>query len=158
MKKLLILMLALLCSFVAMIDGGSLVFAETTTTTTTSTEPIEASNLLTDYYICGSVSANKLSLAGNVTANETMAKIGFKDFVIQRRATTTGTWTNTNYSVSDQIGENAAWHSFSQYQVSVTGGYYYRVCATAYAKEKGWFFPKTDTAEYFSASVWVPAS
>lgn len=159
MKKLISFMMALLCSFVTML-GGFYVSAETTSETTTSTtdEVVEASNLLSSYYIYGSASANQLYLTGSVMAIETMAKVGFKDFVVQRRATTTGTWTDTNYSVSDQLGENAVSHSFNQYPVSVTGGYYYRVCANAYAKETGWFFPKSQTLEYVSGSVWVPSS
>jgi hypothetical protein len=160
MKRFLSLMLSLLCIFATTFGGGFFVSAETITETTTSItdENIDATNLLTRYYMYGTASKNTLFLSGTVTAIETMAKVGFKDFVVQRRASTTGTWTDTSYTVPNQLGENAAYHSFSQYPVSVAGGYYYRICANAYAKETGWFFPKSQTEAYESGSVWVPAS
>lgn len=160
MKRLVTVMLAMLCALATMLGSGFSISAETITETTTSTtnDMVEASNLLEFWYITCSSSANTLYLSGYVKAIETMAKLGFKDFVVQRRATSTGTWTNTSYSVPNQIGENVVAFSFNQYPVSVTGGYYYRVCANAYAKETGWLFPKSQTEAYTSGSVWVPTS
>lgn len=161
MKRGAALVLALVFGLSLMINTSFSVSAETTTETTTVTtidEVVSASNLLTSYMFSGSSSANKLYLSGTIHAIETMAKIGFTDFEIQRSSNGTGNWMSTSYSVSDQIKTNAISHSLAQYPVSVTGGYYYRVSFNFYAKEKGWFFPKTQSVSYTSSAIWVPTS
>ena len=137
--------------------------AETETTapppTTTSSETIvETSDLLLNYYGYCTSSSNELYISAFVGAIDTMAEIGFIDFEIQRSTTGTGNWVSTSYSVSDQIGENARTYSISLLPVDVEGGYYYRACMKAHAKETGWFFPKTQNSWFDTTGVWVPAN
>ncbi len=86
-----------------------------------------------------------------------MEKIGFKDITVQRSTNGSTNW-NDEVSISDKIITDALYHSLDHYSVSVTGGYYYRIMLTHYAKEKGWFFPSSQSITNYSNVVWVPAS
>ena len=83
-----------------------------------------------------------------------MAKIGFKNIKVQR-SSNQNTWT-TEKTPPDLIDEDDAQKIISNYAVKVDGGYYYRVVLDNYAKEDTWWFPKTQTVENISNSVWVP--
>lgn len=152
---------ALLCSLLLSVGMTMNVSADATTEmmTTETTETIaEASQLIMNHTLLCTSSKNTLYITGSVTGTDTMAQIGFIDFEIERSSNGTSGWTSTSYSVPDQVKENTITHGLAQYAVSVTGGYYYRVCLKVYAKEKGWFFPRSQTVSDESNAVWVPAS
>ncbi len=100
---------------------------------------------------------NKVYISATTDGYDTMAKIGFKDIVIQRSSNGTSGWTDA-VSLSDQLVTDSLYHYLDQYVVSVSGGYYYRVVLTHYAKEQGWFFPSSQSITNYSNVVWVPAS
>lgn len=161
MKRITALGVVVICMIMTMFSSVLSVSAETipgTTTVTTSEEVITSTTLIQNYTFSKSATANALSLTASVTAIEVMKKIGFINFEIQRSSSSSGSWTSTSYNVPDQIAEDAISNSIVQYPVSVAGGYYYRICLDFYAKEKGWFFPKTQTFHYESTAIWVPSN
>ncbi len=85
-----------------------------------------------------------------------MAKIGFTNISVQRSYSGSSGWT-TEFSLDDDTAKNTDTHYKSNEYHSVMGGYYYRVKLDHYAKEKGWFFPGSQSITNYSNVVWVPA-
>lgn len=81
-----------------------------------------------------------------------MSKIGFKDIIVQRSSDNIN-WED-EVDVGDKLTTSASIYSLANYSVSVTGGYYYRVKCTHYAKEKG-LLGGSQSVENTSNSVWV---
>lgn len=81
-----------------------------------------------------------------------MKEIGLKNVVIERSSD------NKNWTEEKKIGNllsESAWsHTLTDYSVSVSGGYYYRVKCTHYAKEKG-LFGSSQSVDNVSNSVWI---
>ena len=113
-------------------------------------------DLLSTYYLSLSSSSNKMYLTGVVSANETMAEVGFIDFEVQRAYSSTGSWSTTYVSIPSQLAYNSESKALSQYPVAVIGGYYYRVCFHAYAKKYSSPSSVTESEWYESPAVWVP--
>jgi len=88
---------------------------------------------------------------------ETMAKIGFTSIEVQRSSNGTSGWV-TELTPNNDTVTNASTHTKNNESNSVVGGYYYRVKLNHYAKEKGWFFPDSQSIPNYSNVVWVPAS
>ena len=154
MKKLLALALSLVCAFSVLLYTDWRVSADSSAET--SDDNSDFVDLLSSYYLSLTSSSNKMFLTGSVAANETMAEVGFIDFEVQRAYSSTGSWSSTYYSIPNQLAYNKRSKSISDYPVPVLGGFYYRVCFHAYAKEDAWLFPDTETEWYESPAVYVP--
>lgn len=121
--------------------------------TTNSGVSVYATGLISSYALSCSSGSKTVYITAENYGTDKMAKIGFKNIKIQRSSD------NQNWSkydtVPDQISEDAYQKKMSRYAVSVEGGYYYRVVLDIYAKENTWWFPKTQTINATSNSVWV---
>lgn len=82
-----------------------------------------------------------------------MSKIGFKNIVIQKSFDNVH-WNDSGEDVDDILKSSASEYYLSDYSVSVSGGYYYRVKFTHYVKGSGWFVG-SQSVENTSDSVWV---
>ena len=154
MKKLLALALSLVCAFSVLLYTDWRVSADSSAET--SDDNSDFVNLLSSYYLSLTSSSNKMFLTGSVAANETMAEVGFIDFEVQRAYSSTGSWSSTYYSIPNQLAYNKPSKTLENYPLPVLGGFYYRVCFHAYAKEDALLFPDTETEWYESPAVYVP--
>ena len=158
MKKNISVLLALtLCLLTSSKMQVSALDIETVSTTVstdeTSVSPL-AEGLIENYFVYCSGGSKTLYFTACTRGSETMGKIGFKNITVQR-SSDNKTWT-TETTVSESIADDALSHSIENYPISVTGGYYYRVKLTHYAKEQTWFFPNSQSVENTSSSVWIP--
>ena len=126
--------------------------------------PVAADNEAVAPAAAGLIASRTLSISAGVKTvyitattkgTNTMAKIGFVDIEVQR-SSNNSTWTTVEKTLPDKLAEDTVSYSLSKYSTSVTGGYYYRVVLTHYAKEQGWFFPSSQSVSATSNSVWVP--
>lgn len=151
-----------LCAAIVLLVNCSTMtaFAEESTSTSVATatdENVRAAGLIMAYSLRISSGTKKIYISATTDGYDTMAKIGFKDIVIQRSSNGTSGWTDA-VSLGDQLATDSLYHYLDQYAVSVSGGYYYRVVLTHYAKEQGWFFPSSQSITNYSNVVWVSAS
>ncbi|MCM1315948.1 MAG: hypothetical protein K2K89_01885 [Ruminococcus sp.] len=124
----------------------------TVSTTETNVSPL-AEGLIESYFVYCSGGSKTLYLTAYTEGSEIMGKIGFKNIAVQR-SSDNKSWT-TETTISEDIVEDVATHSIDNYAISVTGGYYYRVKLTHYAKEQTWFFPNSQSVDNTSSSVWI---
>lgn len=115
----------------------------------------QAAGLISNYTLYCGPGVSGIEITASVAGTDQMAKIGFKDIKVQRSITGNGGWT-TVVEPNDQVIQNAYSHQLSAYPISVSGGYYYRVILTNYAKEMGWFFPKTQEVSCTSNVIFLP--
>ena len=153
--------IAMVCTIciLALHLGTVSVFAEETTApeiTTTSTENVEASGLIMSFSLYISSASKQVKISGTTYGTETMAKIGFKNIEIQRSSNGSSGWSK-ELDLNDDIATNTYVHDKDNEPHTVAGGYYYRVKLDHYAKEKGWFFPSSQSITNYSNVVWVPA-
>ena len=83
-----------------------------------------------------------------------MAKIGFKNIVVQHSVNGTSGWSD-EVPRDDDLAANTFRHSKVNEPITVSGGYYYRIVLDHYAKETGWFFPGSQSITNYSNVVWV---
>ncbi len=112
-----------------------------------------AAGLISSYYVSCTAGEKCIYISSRTTGPNEAAKIGSVDIQVQRSTNGSTGWT-TYTTVPDQLAENASYHFMDSYAVSVPSGYY-RIKLTHYAKESGWFFPKTQTATQTSVVVHV---
>lgn len=124
-------------------------------TGTTDDEETRSTQLIESNKVWITSGVQKIYINAYTTGNGLMAQIGIKDITIQRSADGTSGWTDA-LTMSDQIVTNSDEYNLSQYTVSVTGGYYYRVVLTHYAKEQGWLFPNSESIPDTSNVAWAP--
>ncbi|MDE7137017.1 MAG: hypothetical protein K2O29_00955 [Ruminococcus sp.] len=124
----------------------------TASTDETNISPL-AEGLIESYFVYCSGGSKTLYLTARTKGTEIMGKIGFKNITVQR-SSDNKTWT-TETTISDSITDDALSHYIENYAISVTGGYYYRVKLTHYAKEQTWFFPNSQNVENISYSIWI---
>lgn len=118
---------------------------------------VTATGLIILHSLSFSAGTAKVYITGKTIGSDIMAKIGFIDIEIQRSPNGYNGWTTVS-TPSDLILQNAASYEINKYPISVTGGYYYRVHLTHYAKETGWFFPDSQSITVYSGAIWVPES
>lgn len=91
-----------------------------------------ASGLILAYGLSISKSGTTLRIVGETTCAPAVVKCGFKDLTVERRKTTSDSW-STYYEYGD------VYIDMSSYTIStsltVPSGYYYRVTCTHYAKK-----------------------
>ncbi|MCM1298696.1 MAG: hypothetical protein NC203_07130 [Firmicutes bacterium] len=102
--------------------------------------------------VSASTSGGVLYISGQTSSNSTMKEIGFKNIVVEHSSNGTDWYEEKN--VGDLLKSNSSNYSLSKYAVTVTGGYYYRVTCTHYAKESG-LFGQSQSESNTSNSVWV---
>lgn len=154
-RKLLVLFLAIGLMFANCFPLA--VYAEETTTVTTSDGgDVNSTGLIESYSLSLSGSIRSIYITATTIGTETMAKIGFTNISVQHSYNGTSGW-STEYSLDDDTVTNNDVHYKNSEYHSVMGGYYYRVKLDHYAKEKGWFFPGSQSITNYSNVVWVPA-
>lgn len=144
----------LLTSMTPQIYAGAVEENVVATTSIRPSDSVDAVGLIARCTLSCTGGSKTININASVYGNYTLAKIGFKNIRIQR-SSDQNNWT-TEKTISDQISEDAMQKKLSNYSVSVNGGYYYRVVLDNYAKEDTWWFPKTQTVEATSNSVWIP--
>lgn len=112
-----------------------------------------AEGLITNHTLSCSSAKKAVKITAKTSASSSMAKIGFKDIIIQK-STDNVHWSDSGENVDDMLKSSASVYYLSDYSVSVSGGYYYRVKLTHYAKESGWF-GSSQSVDNTSNSVWV---
>lgn len=75
---------------------------------------------------------NDLLITGSTTGSSSVVKCGFTKVVIQRRTSSSASW--TNYKTFTDLYDDDNRYQLSK-KVPVTSGYQYRVTATHYAKK-----------------------
>ncbi|MBQ6943503.1 MAG: hypothetical protein IJN43_04150 [Ruminococcus sp.] len=115
---------------------------------------ILSTGLITSRSLSVSNSSGQLCINGYTQASETMKSIGFTDIQIERSSNGTSGWTAVQYP-DDVLASNTNTCSFNNYKVSVVKGYYYRVTCTHYAKESGFWFPKSESITATSNSIYL---
>lgn len=111
-----------------------------------------AKGLISRYSLSCKGGTKKVYIISDTTASSEMKEIGLKNVVIERSSD------NKNWTEEKEIGnllsESSKIHTLTDYSVSVSGGYYYRISCTHYAKEKG-LFGSSQSVNNVSNSVWI---
>lgn len=115
---------------------------------------ITSVGLIVGYDLSVSNKNGQLCINGTTSADTTMQKIGFTDIVVERSSNGSTGWTSA-YTLNDVLNSDALSCKFNNMLVSVTGGYYYRVSCNHYAKETGWFFPRSQSVGNISNAVYI---
>lgn len=114
---------------------------------------VQSVGLIASFSLSCTAGSKKIYINTTTYGNEKLAKIGLKNIKVQRSSDKIN-WT-TEKKLSDLINEDAFTHISNKYEVTVKGGYYYRVVADHYAKEDTWWFPDEETITQTSNTVWV---
>lgn len=109
--------------------------------------------LITNHALSCSSAKKTVKITAKTSASSSMAKIGFKDIIIQKSSDNVH-WSDSSENVDDMLKSSASVYYLSDYSVSVSGGYYYRVKLTHYAKESG-LFGSSQSVSNTSNSIWV---
>lgn len=120
------------------------------------TEPVydtQSVGLIASYTLGCTAGNKKIYIDSSTNGNKKLAKIGVRNIKVQRSSDKKN-WT-TEKTPSNQLFEDAYSHHLTDYTVTVSGGYYYRVVLEHYAKEDTWWFPKEETIGDTSNVVWV---
>lgn len=91
-----------------------------------------ASDLITMYHIAIAKSGNNLIVAGKTYAIPEVKKCGFKEVVIQRRKTSSNSW--STYTKYTDLYIDVSSYTLSK-TIAVPSGYQYRVTCIHYAKK-----------------------
>ncbi len=118
------------------------------------TDDPNATGLITSYSFSCTAGNKRVLINADVAAYQTMAEIGFKNIKVQQSTSSTGSWSNY-FEPSNQLTFNTSSHSLEDFLIAVPGGYYYRVQMTLYAKETGWWLPKSQSITVTTNTVWV---
>ncbi len=108
--------------------------------------------LISRYSVSVSNSNDNLCLNGYTSSDNLMKSIGFKNIKIER--STDGVNWSKEKSIDDIIASSAYNCYLNNTSISVTGGYYYRITCTHYAKESG-LFGSSQSVDNTSNSVWI---
>lgn len=120
--------------------------------TTSDTEQPWAVGLIYRYYLSVSASNKAIKLSGVTESTAKMKSIGYKDISIEYSSDKIN-WHNEK-NIDDLLKSDSLNYNLSGYEISVKGGYYYRVTLTHYAKESG-LFGSSQSVSNTSNSVWV---
>ncbi|MDD2362020.1 MAG: hypothetical protein PHH84_03555 [Oscillospiraceae bacterium] len=111
-----------------------------------------AVGLINAYYIRLYLTDSNVITADVATSGtKVMALVGVKNFRVQR-------WVNDQwqtYISFNSLGKNKSTHSFSYDTPNLPSGYYYRFTGDHYVKEKGWFFPKSQTINNVTEYIYI---
>lgn len=90
------------------------------------------SGLISTYYIGINGSGTNLSFVAKISCKPEIIKCGFKEIVIQRRKSSTDSW--SNYLTYKDIYADRSSHTYAK-TVSVPSGYQYKATCKFYAKK-----------------------
>lgn len=108
--------------------------------------------IITNYTLGCSGESKTVKIIGKTSGSSSMAKIGFKDIVVERSSDNVN-W-EKEVKVGDKLATSASTYSLANYPVEVEGGYYYRVKCKHYAKETG-LFGGSQSVENYTDGVWI---
>lgn len=91
-----------------------------------------SSDLITNHRLGIAKNSNNLLISGYTQGNSEIVKCGFTKVIIQRRASSSASW--SNYKIFDDLYSDSDYYKLSK-TVPVDKGYQYRVTATHYAKK-----------------------
>ncbi len=134
-----IIVITCLVPFTAFAEDNTKYDAEFTQTEFESLEHVYAisvqpysSGLITDYRLGIAKSGNNLQISGYTQGSDEVIKCGFTKVVIQRRTSTSASW--SNYKTLNDLYSSSDYYRLSK-SIPVNYGYQYRVTATHYAKK-----------------------
>ena len=154
LRKLMVLFLAFGLLFINYFAITA--FAEESTTESTSEGDVDSTGLIYSYSLSISAGTGCVYITASTIGTETMGKIGFQNIEVQRSSNGSTGWT-TELPLDNDVVKNASVHTKSGEYHPVAGGYYYRVKLDHYAKDKGFWFPDSQSITNYSNVVWVPA-
>lgn len=107
-----------------------------------------SSGLITSHRLGIAKNSNNLVISGFTQGNDEVIKCGFTKVVIQRKASSSASW--SNYKTFNDLYSESTYYKLSK-SVPVESGYQYRVTATHYAKKSLFSTQKIDaTTGYLS--------
>lgn len=92
----------------------------------------QATGLIISYSIAVSGSGTTLKIAGRTNCNSDVVKCGFTIITIQRRTSSTASW--STYKTYEDLYNNASAYTLAK-TITVPSNYQYRVTCTHYAKK-----------------------
>ena len=113
---------------------------------------VRTAGLISNVELSISSSNKKIYINGTTASNTSMKSIGYKDIFVEYSSN--GINWHKEKDLDDLLKSDSSSYYLNNYDVSVKGGYYYRVSLTHYAKESGWF-GSSQSVENTSNSVWV---
>ena len=120
--------------------------------TTSDTEQTRAAGLICRYYLSVSASNKAIKLSGTTESTLKMKSIGYKDISIEYSSDKTNWYTEKE--IDDLLKSDSISYPLDRYEITVKGGYYYRVTLNHYAKESG-LFGTSQSVNNTSNSVWI---
>ena len=112
-------------------------------------EIVETADLISEYYNSISTGTKKIHMNISTYGSFTMSEIGFIDIDIERSSDNVN-FTHERYA-DDKTITNASSYHIGYYSWNVSGGYYYRVKLTHYAR----YGSTSESITSYSNSVWV---
>lgn len=92
----------------------------------------QATGLIVSYSVGVSCNGSTLLIAGKTNCNPEVVKCGFKTVTVQRRTSSSASW--TTYKTYEDLYNNSFVYTLGK-SLSVPTGYQYRVTCTHYAKK-----------------------
>ena len=100
--------------------------------------------LINNHYLSVSYNSTTIYINTLTTSYSTMAEIGEIDIEVLQSANGVNGW-STYTTISNKTNHNSSSHILTNYAISITTGYYYKIKLKHYAKETGWFFPDSES-------------
>ncbi len=111
-------------------------------------------NLIVNYGLSCYSSSNNIYITSFTVGNKILSEIGIINIQVQRSTNGINGWTTCKPQFDITEDDSSACY-VDDYQIPVTSGYYYRVVVTHYAKEKGLWFPKSQSVSQTSGVMRV---
>lgn len=108
--------------------------------------------LICSYNLAVSNSNGMLRMNVRTSSNDIMKSIGISNIKVQYSSD--GINWSTEKTLSDMLKSSSSEYILNNYDISVKGGYYYRVTCNHYAKESG-LFGSSQSLSNTSNSVWI---
>ncbi len=124
----------------------------TENTTISSNDQTRTSGLISRCYLSVSASNKAIKLSGVTESANKMKSIGYKDISIEY-SSDKNNW-HKEKDIDSLLKSDSLSYILNSYEISVKGGYYYRVTLTHYAKESG-LFGSSQSVSNTSNSVWI---
>lgn len=93
-----------------------------------------------------------ITISAGITTWGKVSQLGFRDVQVQRSSNGSSWMVEANYG--NYIRNDGAIHTISQPH-TVVGNHFYRIQATYYARDYGWFFPTTQSIVHTTSYAWI---
>ena len=120
--------------------------------TISDTDQARTSGLISKCSLSISASNKAMQISGTTESTLKMKSIGYKDISIEYSSDKTN-W-HTEKEIDDLLKSYSISYPLDRYEITVKGGYYYRVTLNHYAKESG-LFGTSQSVNNTSNSVWI---